>query len=170
MTSPLFLGNEASTNPDVEELLRIARELVADGAGEAAISVRHGLRSTMSLAKPLESLGPGDFVEVADYDAHNDHVLVLGPTAPHAHAGLHALILRAKKEVGAILQIPLAPDHPALARLPQVARGRTTLDFALGVLEKLRGAPVVRPTKSHLIAVGRSPAEALANLRAALTG
>lgn len=168
MTQPLFLGSEASANPDVEELLRIARELVADGAGEGSISVRHGLRATMTLGKPLETLGPKDFVEVADYDPHGDRVLVMGPVAPHAHAGLHALVLRAKKEIGAIVQVALPDDHPALARLVQAKRGRTTLDHAMSALEALRASPVIRATRTQAMAVGRAPAEALENLRKAL--
>jgi hypothetical protein len=169
MSLPFFLGGEPSTNPAGGDLVEVAHALAADGAGEGAVSARHGLRATVSASGvPLEAVGPEHFVEIADYDAHLDRVMVLGKHPPSPWAGLHALVYRAKKEVHAIVQVSLAADHPALARLPAAKKGRTTLDNALSILEALRGASAVAFAGRYRVAAGSSPKEAFAAAERAL--
>lgn len=155
--NPEFLSGEASASPAVEPLLEAARRLVALGHGAGALAARNGPRVTTHAALPFEVLGSQDFVEIADYDPHLDRLMVLGSRAPHPHAGLQALIFRAKKEIGALVMV----EGAAPAQVREAKRGRTTLENALAILEALRGADAVR-WGSQLIVVGRTPAEALA--------
>lgn len=171
MTRPLFLGTEPSQAPAVLDLLRAARGLSDGGISGGALSSRFGARFVVNAAGiPLEMLGGKHFVEVADYDPHQDHVLCLGEHAPSPYAPLHALLYRAKKEVGAVAQVELPQGHEALARLPKVARGRTTLEGALAVLEALRTVDAVAFADRTVLAVGRDVAEARAALERALGG
>jgi hypothetical protein len=161
--NPEFLSGEASASPAVEPLLAGARRLAQGGHGAGLLSARNGLRTTTHASVPFESLAMGDFVEVADYDPHLDRMLVIGKREPHAFAGMHALMLRAKKEVGAIAMVEGKPK----ADLPVAKRGRTMLENALAALEALRGREAVA-FATYVLAVGRTPEEALARAEAAL--
>lgn len=162
--NPEFLSGEASASPAVEPLLEGARRLAALGFGAGVLAARNGPRVTTHANAPFEVLSASDFVEVADYDPHLDRLLLIGSRPPHHHAGLVQLVFRAKKEVGALVMV----DAPhAAAKLPAAKRGRTTLEHALGVLEALRGADAVA-WGTHVVAVGKTPAEALARAEAAL--
>ena len=163
--NPEFLSGEASASPAVEPLLAGARRLAAAGFGAGALSARNGLRTTTHANLPLVMLTAQDFVEVADYDPHLDRTLCIGKREPHVHAGLHTLILRAKKEVGAIVMVELPQD--AALDVPQVKRGHTQLENALAALEGLRGRDSIRLGPS-LIVVGKSPDDALARAFALL--
>ncbi|MHB8604875.1 MAG: class II aldolase/adducin family protein, partial [Thermoplasmatota archaeon] len=123
MPTPVYLGHEASRAPVVADLVAAAKACVAAGATSGALSARYGPRCVINAETLLETLGPDHFVEVADYDAHNDHVLVLGSSPPSSRAAIHSLLYRAKREIGAIVE--LDADADALATLPQVKRGRT---------------------------------------------
>lgn len=141
---PLFLGNETSQNPAVRDLVSAAKALSNAGVGLGAVSARHGLRATINAGGvSFSGLTPAHFVEVADYDPHADTVMCLGPSPPTEHAALHMLVYRAKKEVGAIVQADIPPDHAVHARLPQVKLGRTVLETAMTLLEALRTADAV---------------------------
>jgi hypothetical protein len=160
--NPEFLSGEASASPAVEPLLAAARRFAEMGHGSGLLSARNGLRTTTHAHVPFEGLSAVDFVEVADYDPHLDRLLVIGQRSPHQLAGMHALILRAKKEVGAIAMIESNPSG-----LPSVKRGRTTLESALSVLEALRGRDAIA-FGPYLLAVGRTPEEAVARAEALL--
>lgn len=158
--NPEFLSGEASASPAVEPLLAGARRLAAAGVGSGLLAARNGPRVTTHAGVPFEALGSHDFVEVADYDPHLDRLMVLGSRAPHPHAGLVHLIFRAKKEVGALFLL-----EGARADAPEAARGRTTLENALAILEALRGRDAVR-WGTFLVVVGRTPEETLARAEA----
>lgn len=165
--NPEFLSGEASASPAVEPLLAGAHRLAALGFGAGALSARNGLRTTTHASLPLEMLSAADFVEVADYDPHLDRVLCIGSRPPHVHAGLHALVFRAKKEVGGLVMLDCQAAPQVLAPLPQAKRGRTQLESALAVLEALRGVDAVAHG-NFLVVTGRTPEEALARAFAAL--
>ena len=158
--NPEFLSGEASASPAVEPMLQGARRLAGLGFGGGALSARNGPRTTTHANLPFELLTEQDFIEVADYDPHLDRLMCIGKREPQPHAGLHALILRAKKEVGAIVMLDAQGAPALLARLPTATRGRTTLESALAVLEKLRAADAVA-LGALVIVVGRSVREAL---------
>ena len=158
---PEFLSGEASASPAVDTLLAGARRLSDLGFGAGALSARNGLRTTTHANLPLGALGTQDFVEVADYDPHLDRLLCLGKREPHPHAGLHALVLRAKKEVGGLVMLDCASAPQLLAGLPQASRGRTQLESAMHALEALRGRDAVA-LGGFLLVTGRTPEEALA--------
>lgn len=158
--NPEFLSGEASASPAVEALLEGARRLAQMGFGVGALSARNGLRTTTHANLPLGMLTAQDFVEVADYDPHLDRLLCIGKREPHAHAGLHALMLRAKKEIGGLVMLDLAAAPGALAPLPQAERGRTQLESALHALEALRGHDAVA-LGHFLVVTGRTPEEAV---------
>lgn len=164
---PEFLSGEASASPAVEPLLAGARRLSDLGFGTGAVSARNGLRTTTHANLPLGMLGPQDFLEVADYDPHLDRLLCIGKRDPHPHAGLHALVLRAKKEVGGLVMLDCAGAPQVLDGLPQAKRGRTQLESALALLEALRGKDAVA-LGPFLVVAGRTPEEALARTYAAL--
>ncbi|HVL48511.1 MAG TPA: class II aldolase/adducin family protein [Candidatus Thermoplasmatota archaeon] len=170
MTRAFFLGGEPSTNPLTGDLVAIARALVETGVGHGALSARHGLRATINAAAvPLEALRVEHFVEVADYDPHGDRLMVLGAHEPSPWAGLHALLYRAKREIGAVVQVEM-PSSALPSGLATVARGRTTLEGALGVLEALRTATVVGFAGRHVVATGANPKEAHAAALGVLGG
>jgi hypothetical protein len=160
--NPEFLSGEASASPAVDPLLAGARRFAEMGIGAGLLSARNGLRTTTHAQVPFDGLQASDFAEVADYDPHLDRLLVIGARSPHPLAGMHALILRAKKEVGAIAMVEGDPGG-----LPAVKRGRTTLESALAVLEALRGGDAVA-FGPYLLAVGRTPEEAIARAEALL--
>jgi len=162
--NPEFLSGEASASPAVEPLLAGARRLAERGHGNGFLAARNGLRTTTHAQAPFAALAPGDFVEIADYDPHLDRMLVIGPRAPHPFAGMQALMLRAKKEIGAIAMVEGQPTHP----LPAAARGRTMLESALAALEKLRGTDAVQFAQ-FVLATGRTPEEAVARAEALLS-
>jgi hypothetical protein len=153
--NPEFLSGEASASPAVESLLEAARRLAQLGFGSGALAARNGPRVTTHAPTPFELLTGQDFVEVADYDPHLDRLMVLGSRAPHPYAGLHALVFRAKKEVGALVMVEAAPSG-----VPEAKRGRTTLENALALLEALRGRDAAR-MGPHLFVTGRTVREAM---------
>jgi hypothetical protein len=158
MTSALFLGSEPSANPDVSGMLEAARRLSAAGIEEGGLTVRHGLRATASQGIPFGEITARAFVEVADYDPHRDTVLVLGPAHPHRFAALHTLILRAKHELGAVIQAPLPSGRAMPVAVPFARAARGPLDSALAVLEALRRGTVVAISPTEWLAVGPHPA------------
>ena len=166
--NPEFLSGEASASPAVEPMLAGARRLAALGFGGGAISARNGLRTTTHANLPFDLLTDQDFLEVADYDPHLDRLLCIGTRAPHPHAGLHALMLRAKREVGAIVMVDAARAPGVAADLPVAERGRTQLESALAVLEKLRGTDAAM-LGAFLVVTGRSVKAALERAEALLT-
>lgn len=155
--NPEFLSGEASASPAVEPLLAGARRLDALGHGAGALAARNGLRTTTHAGMPLGMLGLMDFVEVADYDPHLDRLLCIGRREPHARAGAMHLVLRAKKEVGALAFLEVAAPP---AGVPQAKRGRTQLENAMGVLEALRGGEACAQG-NLLVVAGRTPEETL---------
>lgn len=157
--NPEFLSGEASASPAVEALLAGARRLDEAGHGVVALSARNGLRTTTHAAMPAAMLSAQDFVEVADYDAHLDRLLCIGRREPHAHAGMHHLMLRAKKEMGAIAMVE-TNELEGPANLPVAKRGRTQLENAMAALEALRGGDACMLGR-FLVATGRTPEEAL---------
>ena len=159
--NPEFLSGEASASPSVEPLVAGAHRLAELGFGAGALSARNGLRTTTHANLPLEVLSPGDFLEVADYDPHLDRLLLIGSRPPHVHAGMHALVMRAKKEVGGLVMVDASAAPHVLAPLRQARRGRTQLESALAVLEALRGVDAVA-LGAFLVVTGRTPEEALA--------
>lgn len=159
--NPEFLSGEASASPAVEALLAGARRLDEAGHGVVALSARNGLRTTTHATMPAAMLSTQDFVEVADYDAHLDRLLCIGRREPHAHAGMHHLMLRAKKEIGAIAMVETPEDGPARPTLPIAKRGRTQLENAMATLEALRGQDACMLGR-FLVATGRTPEEAIA--------
>lgn len=158
--NPEFLSGEASASPAVEPMLAGARRLAALGFGGGALSARNGLRTTTHANLPFELLTDQDFVEVADYDPHLDRLLCIGTRAPQPHAGMHTLMLRAKREVGAIVMVDAAAAPAVLEGLPQATRGRTQLEGALAALEKLRGTDAAA-VGQFLVVTGRSVKAAL---------
>jgi hypothetical protein len=127
------------------------------------------LRTTTHANLPFDLLTAQDFLEVADYDPHLDRLLCIGKRDPHPHAGLHALILRAKKEVGALAMVEASGAAERVAALPQAKRGRTPLENALAILEKLRGTDAA-VLGAHLVVTGRTPEEAVSRAVALLGG
>ena len=164
--NPEFLSGEASASPAVEPLLEAARTLDAMGFGAGALAARNGLRTTTHANLPLGMLGAQDFIEVADYDPHLDRLLCIGRRDPHARAGMAHLVLRAKKEVGALLLVEV-PEAPA--GVPAAKRGRTQLEMAMGALEALRGGDACAQG-NLLVVTGRTPPEALARAVGLLGG
>ena len=165
--NPEFLSGEASASPAVEPMLKGARRFAELGISGGAISARNGLRTTTHANLPFDLLTEQDFLEVADYDPHLDRLLCIGSRAPQPHAGLHALILRAKREVGALVMLDAAGAPRVLEGLPRADRGRTHLESALAVLEKLRGTDAAA-MGSFLVVTGRSVPEALKRAEALL--
>lgn len=169
MAQPHFLGTEASQNPLVLELTRLARGLDEAGFGEGAVSARYGPRVTINATGvPFRNLGDGEFVEVADYDPHLDRISCIGTQPPSEHAGLHQLLYRAKKEIMVVAQVKVGPDHVAHERLPKVEKGRSTLDDALAILEQLREHDAVTFDDRYVIAVGGTLPELELRAREAL--
>ncbi len=159
MTRALFLGNESSASPLAPVLRDLADVLRERGFDRAALSARFGPRMVTNATTALAGIGPDDFVEVADYDSHNDHVLVIGDREPGSHAALHALVFRAKKEVGAIVQMDAA--QAAGRDLPDVVPARRVVDSAMGILEALRATDAVRFGTGSVFAVGATPRDAV---------
>ena len=88
--------------------------------------------------------------------------MVIGKGRTKTVGGMKGVILRGKKERGGKVMV-----EGEEGGLPAVKRGRTTLESALAVLEALRGRDAV-VFGSYLVAVGRTPAEALARAEALL--
>ena len=162
MVGAEFLSGDASASPSVEPILAVARRLDAMGFGSGALSARNGLRTTTHAHTPLAMLRAEDFVEVADYDPHLDRLLCLGRREPHAFAGMHHLMLRAKKEVQAIVMVDAGAVAGSGARM-----GARQIDSAIAALEALRGKDAIR-IGTFVLATGRSPSEALAHAEALL--
>lgn len=158
---PEFLSGEASASPSVEPLLAGAHRLSELGFGAGFLSARNGLRTTTHAMLPLGVLSAQDFVEVADYDPHLDRLLCIGSRAPHPHAGLHALIMRAKREVGALVMLDCAERPDVLAPLPQAKRGPRQIDSAMAALEALRGRDAVA-LGTFLLVTAPTPEQATA--------
>lgn len=163
--NPEFLSGEASASPAVETLLAGARRLDELGFGVGALGARNGLRTTTHANLPLGMLGPQDFVEVADYDPHLDRILCIGRRDPNPHAGLMALVLRAKKEVGGLVLV----EAPDLAGPPEVKRGRNTLESAMATLEALRGRDACKLGRL-LVVTGPTPELAIERALSLLGG
>jgi hypothetical protein len=102
-------------------------------------------------------LSSQDFVEVADYDPHLDRLLCIGRRDPQPYAGMHHLMLRAKREVGALVMVE-ARGPPALPAAKNA--GRTQLDLAMAALEALRGVRAVTIGR-HVVVTGRFVDEAI---------
>jgi hypothetical protein len=155
--NPEFLSGEASASPAVAPLLDGARRLDALGFGNGALSARNGLRTTTHARVPLGVLSDQDFVEVADYDPHLDRLLCIGRRDPQPFAGMHHLMLRAKREIGAVVMV----EAPSAKRPgPSAKAGRTQLDMALGALEALRGTQAIA-LGQHVLVTGRFVEEAV---------
>lgn len=167
MANPEFLSGEASASPAVEPLLAAARALDGLGFGSGALSARNGLRTTTHAAAPLGMLRAEDFVEVADYDPHLDRLLCLGRREPQPHAGMHHLMLRAKKEIQVVLMVEGREPGAGSPGLPTAKLGRAQLDNAMAALEALRKSDAVWLGR-FLVVTARSPAEALARAKGLL--
>lgn len=140
--NPEFLSGEASASPAVEPLLAGAKALAKAGHAHGVVAARNGPRTTTHANLPLGSLTANDFCEVADFDPHLERLLCIGRRDPHLDAGLVHLMMRAKKEIGALVLVAAAPA--ALAKqLPQAKRGGKPLEGAMAALEALRGRDAI---------------------------
>lgn len=143
---PVFLGTEASQAPEVVELVALGRK-IAERVGPRAgglLSMRNGPRCIANVGDlPFGALGLGDFVEVADYDPKTGQIFFLGTRTPGADAPLHAMVYRAKAEVGAIAQVPLPQGHAALKDVEVVERDARPVIVASTVLRLLRETDAV---------------------------
>lgn len=151
--NPEFLSGEASASPAVEPLIEAAHRLDARGHGSGAFSARNGLRTTTHSGAPLGLIHSADFVEIADYDPHLDRLLCLGRREPHAHAGMHHLMLRAKREVHVIAMIEGQAEGLPVAKIAQ-----KQLDCAMNALEALRGAEAISFGRHVLVTAVSIPA------------
>lgn len=151
--NPEFLSGEASASPAVEPLIEAARRFDAKGHGSGALSARNGLRTTTHSGAPLGLLHSADFVEVADYDPHLDRLLCLGRREPHAHAGMHHLMLRAKREVHVIGMVEGQAEG-----LPVAKTSPRQLESAMNALEALRGTDAISFGRHVLVTAPSIPA------------
>lgn len=151
-----FLSGEASASPSVAPLLDAARRLDALGFGNGALSARNGSRLTTHARSPFGMLTEQDFIEVADYDPHLDRLLCIGRRDPQSYAGMHHIMMRAKREVNCILMV----EAPAPRNVPAAKVGRSQLELAMGALEAMRGVWAISQGK-HVIVAGRFVEEAV---------
>lgn len=140
--NPEFLSGEASASPAVEPLLAGAKALAKAGYADGVVAARNGPRTTLHANLPLDKLGPNDFCEVADFDPHLERLLCIGRRDPHLDAGMIHLMMRAKKEIGALVIVGNPPASTKGA-LPQAKPGAKPLDNAMAALEGLRSGEAV---------------------------
>lgn len=170
LTEPHFLGSEAPTHPDLDHLVDVTREVVGERAPDRGlVSMRTGHR--MAVSGPGSGLGEltaDGFLEVVDYDAHHDRLLLYGQGEPDPLAAVHHLVYRARQEVQSILQVEVPADHPAHGRLPRASPGTTHVETALDVLRNLREGEAVSLADRWVLAVGETPQAARQVLDGAL--
>lgn len=180
----LFVSAEATHCPTAGDLCAAARWLATLGAESGSVSVRYGNRVVINVAgAPLPEVGQEDLVEIADYDAARNTMVLIGRAEPSLAAPLHWLIHRWRPDVNAVVQAALpSPSEardgvlsiasdvppPREVHVPEAPRLPPVVERSQSALRGLRLAPVTYAGSFGYVALGAVVEQAKQRLGEAL--
>jgi ribulose-5-phosphate 4-epimerase/fuculose-1-phosphate aldolase len=167
LTNPYFqtyyVSKEESNCPLISDILRVCKNFETNKLLEnttGAISIGYGKRVVMNGSNVnLAKLKREEILEIVDYDPIKKVVLSMGPTEPLSDTPIHCLILRARDDVNAIIQVK---NDELFKNLPSTEKEYPpgSLELAKEILKILRISKAVMIKNEGALFVGTSLKEA----------
>ena len=115
-----FISQEFSTGPIINNILEETKkiaELTYGDNTQGMISIGFGKR-TIATAEPtpFKTIQPEHLIEVVDYDATKQILLVMGKKEPIKDVAVHWIIHHAKNEIGIIVYLKDTEENEQLDR------------------------------------------------------
>ncbi len=105
-----YISKEEINNPLIVEILKVSKKLkeksVLTKDSDAIFSIGFGKRMIINgKVKDILNIKREDLLEVVDYDAIRNNLLLIGSTIPKIETSLHWMIHHARDDVNFIVQI-----------------------------------------------------------------
>ena len=104
-----YISKEESNCPCIIDIVRIGKKLKESKIleeGSAIISIGYGKRMLInSSVQDYSEIKREELLEVADYNPIKNNLLLIGPGEPCLETPIHWMVINARKEVNAMIQI-----------------------------------------------------------------
>jgi hypothetical protein len=161
-----FVSRELSTSPIITTLLEEISTIAKETSEEnplAMISIGIGKRVvTTAEQTPIQSIQHEQLVEIVDYDAFKQILLVIGKKEPSQEAAVHWMIHHAKNEIGAIVLLAITDENDKIPnKIPhvKVKPYRPVLDRAKIILKTLQNHQILYLEGEGILFTGRTISE-----------
>lgn len=146
----LFVSRETSHCPLISEMIKLGqslKELEIPDIESGVISHDYGKRLLINAKNStIQQLTQPDIVEIVDYDALKNVMMVIGPKDPAMETPVHWIIQKARHDINTLLQINspslferFQKTLPSTENQPQPA----SLESAKEILKTLRGGKTI---------------------------
>ena len=120
-----FVSHKLSTGPIINTLLEGIKTISDETSQEnpsAMISIGFGKRVVVTAEQtPLQSIQLEHLIEIVDYDAFKQVLLIIGKKEPSQDAAVHWMIHHAKNEIGAIVHLTTDEENEKIPdTIPQI--------------------------------------------------
>ena len=113
-----FVSHELSTSPIINTLLEGITAIAKESSEKnplAMISIGFGKRVVATAEQtPLQSIQREHLIEIVDYDAFKQVLLIIGKKEPSQEAAVHWMIHHAKNEIGAIVHLAITDEKETI--------------------------------------------------------
>lgn len=134
----LFVSRETSNCPLIAEMIKLGQSLQDQGLTDketGIISLDYGKRLLINAKNiDIKKMTQQDIVEIVDYDALKNVMMVIGPKDPNLETPVHWIIQKARHDINALLQL----NSPALYERFQKTLPVTEKDSQPDSLEKAK--------------------------------
>lgn len=134
----LFVSRETSNCPLIAEMIKLGQSLQNLGLTDketGIISLDYGKRLLINAKHiDIKKMTQQDVVEIVDYDALKNVMMVIGPKDPSLETPIHWIIQKARHDINALLQL----NSPALYERFQKALPTTEKDIQMDSLERAK--------------------------------
>ena len=157
----LFVSRETSNCPLISEMIKLGHSLQQLGIPDnetGVVSMDYGKRLLINAKNiDIKKMTQQDIVEIVDYDALKNVMMVIGPKDPAFETPVHWIIQKARHDINALLQI----NSPTLFErfqktLPMTEKETqpSILERAKDILKTLRNGKTILLKNEGMIFVG----------------
>ena len=161
-----FVSRELSTSPIINSLLeginKISKEISQENP-LAMISIGFGKRVVVTAEQtPLQTIQMEHLIEIVDYDAFKQVLLIIGKKEPSQEAAVHWMIHHAKNEIGAIVNLKIDEENEKISdNIPQLNANiyGSILDRSTILLKALQNNQIICLEGEGILLTGRTISE-----------
>ena len=161
-----FVSHEVPTGPIITNILKEAKTITdhtQNDDTEGMLSIGYGKRIIIT-AQPVQfkNIELEDIIEIVDYDAHKQILLIMGKKEPDPTVAIHWMIHHAKQEIGALLLIK--NQHSDISTLKSINTidakpTGTILDRSKTILQALQTEQIINLQNEGILITARTIAE-----------
>lgn len=161
-----FISRETSNCPLTSEIIKLGQNLNHIGLTDketGIVSLKYGKRLLINAKNiDVKTMKQHDVVEIVDYDAVKNILMVIGTKDPCAEAPVHWIIQKARHDINALLQINSSTVFEKLqGTLPSTEKepSRVMLDQAKELLTMLQTGKTILIKNTGVVFIGRNMKE-----------